>query len=101
MPHFRCDCCQRTFSVQQVKCYQMRIQFCTKGADEEITAEERDHLLEIHELLSQLKQPHLSQPPEIDETPEMHFQLCPKCYTQYATNPLHPVPARPMGFSNN
>ncbi len=102
MIHYSCDRCKRTIDSQEELRYVVRLEVQAvmeplEGADAE---EDRDHLLEIHEILERLED---SEDEAIceDVYQRQRFDLCADCYQQYIKNPLASEPAVHLGFSDN
>lgn len=64
--------------------------------------DERDHLLELHEILERMEDED-DDAPAVDEDVyrKQRFDLCPECYRKFVKNPLGRELANPLGFSKN
>ena len=61
--------------------------------------DERDHLLEIEEILDELGEPNLDY---VDEDYQRRrYDLCAQCYQEYIKNPLGVEKTHRVGFSQN
>ena len=87
MIHHSCDRCKRTMDTDELR-YVLRMEvqaaMDTREADDEA---DRDHLLEIHEILERLDDC------ESDEVGDEIYQrqrydLCADCFRRYMENPL-------------
>ena len=63
--------------------------------------DDRDHLLELHEILERVDDG--EDQPAIDEDVyrKQRFDLCPECYRKFVKNPLGRELSSPLGFSKN
>lgn len=63
--------------------------------------DDRDHLLELHEILERLDDD--EDHPTVDEDVyrKQRFDLCPECYRKFVKNPLGRELATSLGFSKN
>lgn len=102
MIHHSCDRCQRLIDTDDEMRYVVRLEVQAQmggnafGVDEE----ERDHLLEIHEILERhddQNDPLISD----DIYSRRRFDLCSDCYRAFLRNPLGQETAKPVGFSDN
>lgn len=102
MIHYSCDRCQRVLDSQQDLRYTVRIEIeavMDPINDEEMT-DDRDHLMEIEEILER------SDAEDCDAIGEDIYQrrrydLCPECYRKFARNPLGREAKATFGYSQN
>jgi hypothetical protein len=62
--------------------------------------DDRDHLLELHEVLERLESDE-NGPVDEDVYRRKRFDLCTDCYRKYLKNPLGRELSVPLGYSNN
>jgi len=102
MIHFSCDLCHRALDPRQDLRYVVKLEAyaAMEPLDCEEIEDDRDHLLEVHEILEHLD----------DEQDELigediyvrrQFDLCPDCYRKFNKNPLGREAAAQMNFSQN
>jgi hypothetical protein len=101
MIHYSCDRCKRLLDPTEDLRYVVKIevQAALEPACPEVE-EDRDHLLEVHEILERLEDE------ESDAVSEeiyqrKRFDLCPTCYRQFMKNPLGREQKKQLGFSKN
>jgi hypothetical protein len=102
MIHYTCDRCKRDIDPEQELRYvvRMEIEAAMDPAHEHEAADDRDHLLEIEEILDRV---------EADECPAIgedvyqkrRYDLCPQCYRKFSLNPLAREKKVTLGFSHN
>ena len=63
--------------------------------------DDRDHLLELHEILERMEDADDHPPIDDDVYRKQRFDLCPECYRKFVKNPLGRELASPLGFSKN
>lgn len=102
MIHYSCDRCKRVIDPAEDLRYvvKLEVQAAMEPLDCEEPEDDRDHLLEIQEILERLED---SESDLIDDDVYSHrrFDLCPDCYRQFMQNPIgREVPAH-LGFSQN
>ena len=103
MIHFSCDRCKRVIDSEQELRYivRMEIEAVMDPIHDSEPQDDRDHLLEIEEILEQLD----GSEDEIaeDETyRQRRYDLCPHCYRKFSANPLSHERSKPqLGFSHN
>ncbi|MGE0756426.1 MAG: hypothetical protein AB7F89_25795 [Pirellulaceae bacterium] len=102
MIQYCCDRCKRVLDSTDELRYVVRIEIEAKfdGSNDE-PDEDRDHLLELDEVLERLE--NSADVDSIDEDlyRRQRFDLCPDCYRKYLKNPLGRELSAPLGFSNN
>ena len=99
MIHFTCDRCKRVIDPEQELRYvvRMEIEAVMDPIHESEPQDDRDHLLEIDEILERV---------DSDEAAEAtyhkrRFDLCPQCYRKFSANPLAREKKTTLGFSHN
>lgn len=102
MIHFSCDRCKRMIDPEDELRYVVKLEVCAAmdPIDAEEVQDDRDHLLEVHEILERL---------EVDEDDcigediyqRKHFDLCSACYRDFVKNPLGREMPVQLGFSPN
>jgi len=101
MIHYSCDCCKRPIDSRTDLRYvvKLEVQATMDLPELESVEDERDHLLEIEELLDELGDPNLAC---VDEDYQRRcYDLCAQCYQDYIKNPLGIEKNRRVGFSKN
>ncbi|MEC9095235.1 MAG: hypothetical protein VX776_01315 [Planctomycetota bacterium] len=101
MIHYSCDCCKRPIDSRTDLRYvvKLEVQATMDLPELESMEDERDHLLEIEELLDELGESSLDY---VDEDYQRRsYDLCSKCYEDYIKNPLGIEKTRRAGFSKN
>ena len=101
MLHFSCDRCKRVIDPDRDARYTVRLEVhavmdCMKDEAED----DRDHLLEIQEILERLNDSESELIGE-DVYQLQRFDLCPECYRKYIQSPVGHEPAAQVGFSQN
>ena len=102
MIHYSCDRCKRVLDSQEDLRYTLRIEIeaVMDPINEEEMDADRDHLMEIEEILER------SVADECDDIGDDVYQrrrydLCPECYRKFAKNPLGREVKASLGFSQN
>lgn len=102
MIHYSCDRCGRTIDtaheVRHVVKIEVHAALEAPATDER--DDDRDHLLEIHEMLESIDLDD-EQLFEVDDHRELCFDLCPDCYHKYLQDPLGAESSMHVGFSHN
>jgi hypothetical protein len=102
MIHFTCDRCKRVIDSEQEMRYvvRMEIEAVMDPIHEEEPQEDRDHLLEIDEILERVD---ASESDAIgdDIYQKRRYDLCPQCYRKFTANPLGREKKAALGFSHN
>lgn len=101
MIHFTCDRCKREIDPDVELRYVVRleVQAMMEPCEAEVE-DDRDHLLEIQEILERMDD-------QLDENigeeiyQRRRFDLCPKCYRKYIKNPLGRDSMAQLTFSKN
>ncbi len=103
MIHYSCDRCQRLIEKDDELRYVVRLEVqATMGENAFVEAEddERDHLLEVHEILE--RHDDENDPLISDEVySRRRFDLCSNCYRAFLRNPLGQEVAKTIDFSQN
>jgi hypothetical protein len=101
MIHFSCDRCKRELDPEVDLRYVVRLEVsAVVDASPEETDDDRDHLLEIHEILERCTD--LDDEMVGDDVyQKLRFDLCSECYRKYIRSPLGREPAEMFGFSEN
>jgi hypothetical protein len=100
MIHYSCDRCKRMLDPEEDVRYVVRIevQAAMEPLDLEETEDDRDHLMEIQEILEGLDD---SDAMGEDVYHKSQYDLCADCYREYVKNPVgREIPAH-FGFSQN
>lgn len=104
MIHYTCDRCHRVIDAEQELRYvvRMEVEAVLDPIHEEEPEDDRDHLLEIDEILERVEcaaDDSLSD----DIYHKRRYDLCPQCYRKFQANPLarDKKAAATLGFSHN
>jgi hypothetical protein len=103
MIHFTCDRCKRVIDSELEMRYvvRMEIEAVMDPIHEQEPSDDRDHLLEIDEILERVD---ASESDAIgdDIYQKRRYDLCPQCYRKFTANPLaRERKAATLGFSHN
>ena len=103
MIHFTCDRCKRVIDPEHELRYvvRMEIEVVMDPIHEDEPADDRDHLLEIDEILGRVDE---SDDGSIGEDiyQKRQYDLCPQCYRKFAASPLgRDKQVASLGFSHN
>lgn len=102
MIHFSCDRCQRLIETEDEMRYVVRLEIEARFGDGVFSdqEEDRDHLLEMHEILSRLDD---EQDSMVDDEvySRKRFDLCSDCYREFLKNPMGREIAKTVDFSQN
>ena len=102
MIHYTCDRCKRVLDSAEDLRYVVKVEVypvMDSGGGEPI-ADDRDHLLEIHEVLECSDAD--SDPYVSDKVyQKRRFDLCPQCHRKFIDDPLGREHAAHVGFSPN
>ena len=102
MIHYTCDRCKRVLDPADDLHYvvKMEVYAVMDPVDIDQLEDDRDHLLEVHEILEHTDADedncvgdHLYQ--------KQRYDLCPECHRKFLKNPLSREHATPLGFSQN
>ena len=103
MIHYTCDRCKRVLDPAEDLRYvvKMEVNAVMEPVDAEQNDDDRDHLLEVHEILERADD-------EEDPCVSDHvfrrrrYDLCPECHQKFMKNPLgREQHAAQLGFSQN
>lgn len=102
MIHYSCDRCQRLIETDDEMRYVVRFEIEAKMGENVFAEqdEERDHLLELHEILER----HDDEKDSLvdDEVySRKRFDLCSECYQSFLRNPLGRDIVKTVDFSQN
>lgn len=102
MIHYTCDRCQRIIDPEQELRYvvRMEIEAIMDPIHESEPEGDRDHLLEIDEILERVDATESGAIGE-DIYQKRRYDLCPQCYRKFAANPLAREKKAAFGFSHN
>ncbi len=102
MIHYSCDRCKRVLDPDEDLRYVVRleVQAAMEPLDADEVDDDRDHLIEIAEILERLEDAD-SDAVGADIYQRRRFDLCPNCYRQFVKNPLGVEPSVPIGFFPN
>lgn len=104
MIHYTCDACKRAISSQDTR-YSVRIEVAASfdPLEDDEPADDRDHLLEVHEMLERLESSgdDEEEGEAIEPFVERTFDLCPECARRFQRNPLGREAAKQFEFSQN
>jgi len=101
MIHYVCDRCKRSLNPEELR-YVVRVEaqaVMDMGEGEDLD-DDRDHLLELHEILERLD----DEDPDLvgeDVYQKLRLDLCPTCYGKFIKNPVGQESAAHLGFSQN
>lgn len=102
MIHYSCDRCKRRLDPHEDLRYTVKMEACAfmDSADAGEQEDDRDHLLEIHEIIERLDDESCD---EIGEEiyRRLRFDLCADCYKKFLRNPVGREPIEQFGFSQN
>ena len=102
MIHYTCDRCKRVLDPEQELRYivRMEIEAAMDPVHEQEAADDRDHLLEIDEILERAD---AAESMEVcdDVYHKRRYDLCPQCYRKFSANPLAREKKVSFGFSHN
>ncbi|MEX2173232.1 MAG: hypothetical protein WD872_02650 [Pirellulaceae bacterium] len=102
MIHYSCDRCQRAIDPENDLRYVVRMEFeaVMDPLHEHDFADDRDHLLEIDEILERVD---AADCPEIgdDVYQKRRYDLCPHCFRKFNQSPVGRDKKASLGFSQN
>ncbi len=101
MIHFSCDRCKRVLGGDELR-YVVRIEVQAQvdSTDGEELDDDRDHLLELHEILERLDDEDAEYDGE-DVYQRRRFDLCPECQCKFMKDPMGHESLAHLGFSQN
>jgi hypothetical protein len=99
MIHFSCDKCKRDIDPHDELRYVVKMEINAVVEPDEVD-DERDHLMEVHEILEQLIDSDVA---DLDDhgRQQKRYDLCSECYRQFIKNPIGRDVAAQLGFSSN
>jgi hypothetical protein len=104
MIHFTCDRCKRVIDPEHELRYvvRMEIEVVMDPIHEDEPSDDRDHLLEIDEILDRVDESDEGSIGD-DIYQKRQYDLCPQCYRKVSLNPLgrERKATTPLGFSHN
>lgn len=102
MIHYSCDRCKRVLDSEEDLRYVIRLEICAamEPIDTDEIEDDRDHLLEIQEILERIEDDE-SDAIGDDVYQKRRYDLCADCYRQYIKNPLGREAVPALGFSHN
>ncbi len=102
MIHHSCDRCKRVLDPEEDLRYVVRMEIyaAMEPLDVDELEDDRDHLLEIHEMLERLDESDSDLIGD-DVYQKKRFDLCSDCYKQFVKHPVGHEPAVHLGFSQN
>lgn len=102
MIHYSCDRCQRLIETDDEIRYVVRLEIETKLGENVFAEQEddRDHLLEIHEILER-QEDELESLEDDEVYTRKRFDLCAECHKAYIRNPMSQEINKPVDFSQN
>ncbi|MCA9231532.1 MAG: hypothetical protein KDA57_12850 [Planctomycetales bacterium] len=101
MLHYTCDCCKRPIDSENSVRYVVRLEvYASLDPVEEDMNDDRDHLLEIHDILEQLED---NENELIGDEVYHHerYDLCSDCRRNFVKNPLGRPVSHQFDFSQN
>lgn len=101
MIHYSCDRCKRVLGANELR-YVVRLEVhaAMDAGDLDDELEERDYLLELHEILERADD--LDEQAVGDEIYQrQRHDLCRTCYEKFVRDPLGCDPAKQLNFSKN
>ena len=102
MIHYSCDRCKRIIDPSEDLRYvvTMEVQAAMDPIDDGEAEDDRDHLLEIQEILERLDDAESDMIGD-DIYQKRRFDLCPECYRKFIKNPIAGESPAHLGFSQN
>jgi hypothetical protein len=102
MIHFSCDRCKRVIDSEQELRYivRMEIEAVMDPIHEQEPQDDRDHLLEIDEILERVGASECDSLGD-DIYQKRRYDLCPQCFRKFNNNPLAREKKTALGFSHN
>ena len=102
MIHYTCDRCKRVLDPVEDLRYVVRleVQAVMDPVDSDEVDDDRDHLLEVHEILERTEDLQGALIGD-DIYQRTRYDLCPECYQRFIRNPIGAEPAVQLNFSEN
>ena len=102
MIHFSCDRCKRPLDTESELRYVVRleVQAMMEPTELDLVADDRDHLLEVQEILERMED---LEDENIGEEiyKKSRYDLCSHCYRKFIQNPLGRESVPHLNFSKN
>ncbi len=101
MIHYSCDRCKRFLEPDNELRYVLKIdvQAAMDPVEVDELDDDRDHLVEIQEILERLDDADCDSISE-EIYQKRRYDLCPECYRKFIQNPVG-IERAPLGFSQN
>ena len=99
MIHYSCDRCKRSIDSLDELRYVVKMEIVAVVDEPGEADDERDHLMEVHEILENLDD--VDALGNEEGRQKRRFDLCPECYQQFIKNPIGRDVAAQLGFSSN
>ena len=102
MIHYTCDRCKHVLDPVEDLRYVVRleVQAVMDPVDSDEIDDDRDHLLEVHEILERTEDLQGSLVGD-DIYQRTRYDLCTECYQRFIRNPIGAEPAVQLTFSEN
>jgi hypothetical protein len=102
MIHYSCDRCKRILDPEEDLRYVVKIEIhaAMEPMDVDEIEDDRDHLVEIQEILERLDDAENEAIGE-DVYQKRRYDLCPDCYRKYIESPVGQERPAHIGFSQN
>ena len=103
MIRYSCDCCKRELDPDMDVRYVIKLEAFPAFEPppvEDDSAEDRDHLQEIQQVIAALEDS-ADEPTGEDVYRQMTYDLCPECHRRFVRNPLGRETIPALEFSNN
>ena len=102
MIHYSCDRCKRVLDAEEDLRYvvKLEVEAAMEPLDLGDADEDRDHLLEIHEIIERLEDGE-SELVDDDVYQRRRYDLCCDCYQKFIQNPFGCETPAQLGFSQN
>ena len=101
MIHFTCDCCKRPIDSENGVRYIVRLEvYASLDPAEDELNDDRDHLLEIHDILENLEDDESEQIGD-EVYHHVRYDLCSDCRRRFVKNPLGQPASQQFDFSQN
>ena len=102
MIHYSCDRCQRLIETEDEIRYVVRLEVEAKFGEHVFAEqdEERDHLLEIHEIIER-REDEKDSLADDEVYGRKRFDLCAECYQAFVQNPMGQDVVKSVDFSQN
>ena len=102
MIHYSCDRCHRPINPEEDLRYivKLEVEAAMEPLDVDEFDDDRDHLLEVQEILERLED---ADSEAIGEElyQRCRFDLCPECFQEFIKNPVGREGRAQLGFSQN